>query len=59
MPTIIRMIGHHWDASKPIGGIQPRLDRRKMIPNIIIRMYAPIADLDLMKFFLQFSSPSL
>jgi len=41
------MIGHHWDASKRIGGIQPRLDMRKRIPNII-RMYAPIADLDLM-----------
>ena len=46
MPTIIRIIGHHWDASKRIGGIQPRLDRRKRIPNPI-RMYAPIADLDL------------
>jgi hypothetical protein len=41
------MIGHHWDMSKRIGGIQPRLDKRKIIPNPI-RMYAPIADLDLM-----------
>jgi hypothetical protein len=46
-PTIIRMVGHHWAMSERIGGIQPRLDRRKMIPNPI-RMYAPIADLDLM-----------
>ena len=31
--------------SERIGGSQPRLDRRKMIPNPI-RMYAEIADLD-------------
>jgi hypothetical protein len=30
-----------------MGGIQPRFDRRKRIPNAI-RMHAPIADLDLM-----------
>jgi hypothetical protein len=47
MPTIIRIIGHHWAMSERIGGIQPRLDRRKMMPNPI-RMYAPIADLDFM-----------
>jgi len=47
MPTIIRIIGHHWEMSKRIGGIQPRLDRRKRIPNPI-KMYAPIADLDFM-----------
>jgi hypothetical protein len=45
MPTMIRIIGHHWDMSVRRGGSQPRLDRRKMIPNPI-RMYAPIADLD-------------
>jgi len=45
MPTIIRMSGHHWAMSKRRGGSQPRLDRRKMIPNPI-RMYAEIADLD-------------
>jgi hypothetical protein len=49
MPTMIRIIGHHWAMSERIGGSQPRLDRRKMIPNPI-RMYAPIADLDLMTF---------
>ncbi len=32
--------------SERIGGNQPRLERRKRIPNII-RMYAPIAVLDL------------
>jgi hypothetical protein len=32
-----------------MGGSQPRLDRRKMIPNPI-KMYAPIADFDLMAF---------
>ena len=43
------MSGHHWDMSKRIGGSQPRLDRKKMIPNPI-RMYAEIADLDFMMF---------
>jgi hypothetical protein len=49
MPTIIRIIGHHWAMSKRRGGSQPKLDRRKMIPNPI-RMYAEIADLDFMMF---------
>jgi hypothetical protein len=44
---MIRIIGHHLEMSKRMGGSQPRLDRRKRIPNPI-RMYAPIADLDLM-----------
>jgi hypothetical protein len=35
--------------SRRIGGSQPRLDRRKIIPNPI-RMYAPIADFDFMVF---------
>ena len=35
--------------SELIGGSQPRLDKRKMIPNPI-RMYAEIADLDFMMF---------
>ena len=35
--------------SERIGGSQPRLDRRKMIPNPI-RTYAEIADLDFMMF---------
>jgi phenylalanyl-tRNA synthetase beta subunit len=47
MPTMIRIIGHHWAMSERIGIIHPRLDRRKMIPNPI-RMYAEIADLDFM-----------
>jgi len=43
---------------KRIGGSQPRLDRRKMIPNPI-RMYAEIADLDFMTFPPLFSPPMI
>ena len=57
MPTIIRIIGHQRDMSKRMGGSQPRLDRRKRIPNPI-KMYAPIADLDLMMPPSLLSSPS-
>ncbi len=42
-PTIIRMTGHQWAVSERRGGSQPRLDRRKMIPNPM-RMYAPILE---------------
>jgi hypothetical protein len=60
---MIRMSGHHWAMSKRRGGIQPRLDRRKMIPSPM-RMYAPVLDLDLMTFspqdkFIQDNIPGL